>query len=127
MKKRVASFIMAATALVGSVAGASAAQLGCRSVGFINDRDVINVGQDAGKFKTIQLRVSGNDIEMRDLKIVYGNGQVDDVPVRSVIRAGQTTRWIDLKGTQRFIREVVMTYASRPSFKGQAQVCVVAR
>lgn len=116
-----------ALALVTASTGASAAQLGCRSVGFIKDVDVIPVGRDAGKFRAVQLQVAGNDIEMRDLKIVYGNGQVDDVPVRTIIRAGQATRWIDLKGDKRFIKEVVMAYASKPSFKGLARVCVQAR
>lgn len=118
---------LAALALVTATTGASAAQLGCRSVGFVKDTDVIPVGRDAGKFRAVQLQVLGNDIEMRDLKIVYGNGQVDDVPVRAHIRKGQATRWIDLKGDKRFIKEVVMTYASKPSFKGQARVCVFAR
>ncbi len=107
--------------------GASAAQLGCRAVGFIKDTDVIPVGRDAGRFRAIQLQVIGNAIEMRDLKIVYANGSVDDVPVRANIRAGQATRWIDLKGDKRFIKEIIMTYASKPSFKGQARVCVQAR
>jgi hypothetical protein len=106
---------------------ASAEQLGCRSVGFIKDTDVIRVGKDSGRFKSIQLRVTGNDIEMRDLKIVYGNNQVDDVQVRSQIRAGGETRRIDLKGDKRFIKEIIMTYVSRPSFKGQARVCVFGR
>lgn len=116
-----------AMALMIGTTTASAEQLGCRAVGFINDRDTITVGKDAGRFKSIQLRVSGNDIEMRDLKVVYGNGQVDDVQVRSRIAAGGETRWIDLKGNKRFIDRIVMTYASRPSFKGQARVCVHAR
>ncbi len=125
--KQLAGIVCATIAVTAFATGASAENLGCRSVGFINDRDVITVGRDAGKYKTIQLRVSGNDIEMRDLKVVYGNGQVDDVQVRSQIRAGGETRWIDLKGEKRFIKEIVMTYASRPSFKGQAKVCVFGR
>jgi hypothetical protein len=91
MKRPILALATAAVVALGATS-ASAATLGCRKVGFIKDIDVIPVGRDAGRFRAVQLRVSGNDIEMRDLKIVYGNGQVDDVPVRSVIRAGQTTR-----------------------------------
>ncbi len=61
------------------------------------------------------------------LKLVPANGAVDDVPVRAHIRAGQATRWIDLKGDKRFIKEIIMTYASKPRIKGQARVCVQAR
>lgn len=127
MRRTLSALVLAGLAVTATASAASAVELGCRAVGFINDRDVIPVGRDIGRLKAIQLRVAGNAIEMRDLKIVYGNGQVDDVPVRSIFRPGQTTRWIDLKGNRRVIKEIVMTYASKPSFKGQARVCVHAR
>jgi hypothetical protein len=126
---RTASATIAAAVILAATAGGALAadRLGCRAVGFINDRDVIPVGGQPGGYRSIQLRVSGNDISMRDLKVVYGNGEVDDLAVRSDIRAGGETRWIDLKGNRRQIREIVMTYASRPSFRGQATVCAFGR
>ena len=96
--------------------------LGSQKVGFGVDRDVIRVGRQDGRFRAIKLRVLGNDIEMLDLKVVYGNGQTDDFPVRQFIRKNSETRDIDLKGNTRFIREVQMTYKSRPSFRGRATV-----
>jgi hypothetical protein len=96
--------------------------LGQQSVGFGVDRDAIQVGRDDGDFSKIQLRVKKNAIEMVDLKVVYGNGQTDDIPVRSIIRAGGQTRAIDLKGGERFIKRVEIVYRSKPSFKGQAVV-----
>lgn len=114
-----------------SLAGPAEAQrrrdwelLGSSKVGFIADRDVIRVGRREGRFKRIKLVVRGNDIQMRDLKVVYGNGRVDDLPVRETIRAGGETRAIDLKGEGRFIKEVRLAYASRPNFRGQATVQV---
>lgn len=97
-------------------------RLGVQKVGFGRDTDVIKVGSREGKFKRIKLIVKDNDIEIRDLKVVYGNGQVDDLQVRSRIKAGSETRALDLKGDARVIKEIRMTYASRPSFKGQATV-----
>lgn len=120
--------VAAIVAAVFAVGPASAAELlGCQSVGFINDRDTITVGASEGRFRAIQLRVAGNAIEMRDLKVVYGNGAVDDLQVRSNIGAGSETRWIDLKGDKRVIKRIDMTYASKPNFKGQAKVCVFGR
>lgn len=120
--------------LAGMVAGvglapttASAAgweQLGCRSVGFLVDKDVIKVGRQEGRFKAIRLRVTGNKIFMQDLKVVYANGAPDDIQVRNEIRAGGETRPMDLRGARRAIRQIEMTYRSQPSFKGQASVCV---
>ena len=96
--------------------------LGSQKVGFIGDKDVIQVGRKDGDFSKIQLRVKGNEVEFLDVKIVYANGQTDDVRIRNKIRAGGETRAIDLKGGDRFIRRVELVYRSRPSFKGQATV-----
>ncbi len=94
--------------------------LGEKRVGFIVDRDVIRVGRSEGRFRSIKLRVQDNDIEILDLKVIYANGQVDDLPVRQFIRQGGETRAIDLKGEARAIREIQVLYRSRPSLKGQA-------
>jgi hypothetical protein len=101
--------------------------LGRQSVGFLADKDIVKVGRDDGDFTKIQLRVKKNDIEMLDLKVTYGNGQTDDIPVREVIRAGGQTRQIDLKGGNRVIRSIQLAYKSKPSFKGQAVVEVWGR
>ena len=91
------------------------------------DKDVIRVGRDEGRFKSIRLQVSGNKVYMNDLKVVYSNGEPDDIPVRSEIRAGGQTRPLDLRGERRAIKAIEMKYRSQPSFKGQATVCVDAR
>lgn len=59
---------------------------------------------------------------MMDLKVVYANGEPDDLPVRSEIRAGGETRAIDLRGRNRAIHEVQLVYRTRPSFRGLATV-----
>ena len=98
-------------------------QLGCRSVAFHVDRDVIPVGPRTGVYRAIRLRVMGAPIEMLDLKVVYGNGMVDDLPVRALIPAGGETRAIDLRGGGRFIRRIDLVYRSIPTFRGRATVC----
>lgn len=94
--------------------------LGKQRVGFLADRDIIKVGRSEGRFEQIMLHVRDNDIEILDLKVIYANGQPDDLPVRQFIRQGGQTRPIDLKGQGRAIREIQVIYRSRPSFKGQA-------
>ena len=99
-------------------------QLGCQQVSFIGkDRDSIRIGRQEGRFKAIKLAARGNDVEMLDLKVIYANGEPDDIPVRSVIRAGRETRALDLKGRDRAIDRIDMVYRSRPNFRGQATVC----
>jgi hypothetical protein len=99
-------------------------ELGCQQVSFIGkDRDSIRVGRSEGRFKAIKLAARGNDVEMLDLKVIYANGEPDDIPVRSLIRAGRETRSLDLRGRDRAIDRIDMVYRSRPNFRGQATVC----
>jgi len=64
---------------------------------------------------------------VNDLKVVYANGQPDDIPVRAEIREGGTSGPLDLKGKERAIDRIEMVYRARPNFKGTARVCVMAR
>jgi hypothetical protein len=114
-------------ALAPTAAQARWERLGCQKVGFIADKDVIRVGRGEGRFKSIRLQVSGNKVYMDDLKVIYANGEPDDIPVRSEIRAGGQTRPLDLRGERRAIKEIEMKYRSQPNFKGQATVCVDAQ
>ena len=123
--------IAAALLSAGLVSGSANAQpvaerwveLGCRTVGFAVDRDVIPVGVRNGLFRAVRLRVANNAIFMMDMKVIYANGAPDDIPVRAEIPAGGQTRVIDLRGTDRFIQRIQLVYRSRPNFRGQAIVC----
>jgi len=66
--------------LAPATAQAAWEQLGCRKVGFLVDKDVIHVGRAEGRFRSIRLLVSGNKVHMMDLKVIYANGQPDDIP-----------------------------------------------
>jgi hypothetical protein len=100
-------------------------ELGCKQVSFLGvDRDTIRVGRREGRFKAIRLTARGNDVEMIDLKVIYANGAPDDIPVRSLIRQGTSTRPLDLRGYERAIHQIDMTYAKRLNFRGLATVCV---
>ena len=95
----------------GPGAGRDWEELGCQRVSlFGKDRDSIRVGRREGRFKAIRLHVRGADVEMLDLKVIYGNGEPDDIRVRNLIRAGDRTRPLDLRGWERSIDRVDMTY-----------------
>lgn len=94
---------------------------GAQYVGFGVDRDVIRVGNEIGKFQKIRLRVLDNDIHINELRVVYANGEVDALAVDADIPKNSRTNWIDLKG-DRFIKEIQMSYRSKPNFNGQARI-----
>lgn len=99
-------------------------ELGCERVGFLADRDVIKVGRQAGKFRALRVGVSGNKIVMKSMRVIYADGQPDQLPVAHDIADGERTPLIDLKGDRRAIDRIELEYGTKPNFKGQARVCV---
>ncbi len=97
-------------------------RLGDRHVGFINDHDTIHVGRQDGKFTRLKLLVRGNGIKLNSIKVLYGNGQVEDVPFDRQIRDGGEAV-IDLPHgwhEGRFIRDIELHYHSQLDFRGEA-------
>jgi hypothetical protein len=74
------------------------------------DHDKIKVGRSEGRFKAIQLRVDRAPVEFRHVVVHYANGTSEEVQVRERIRAGGSTRDIDLKGGDRVIESVELWY-----------------
>ena len=74
------------------------------------DHDKIKVGRSEGRFKAIQLRVDRAAIEFRHVVVHYANGSNEEVQVRQKIRAGGSTRDIDLRGGERIIESVELWY-----------------
>jgi hypothetical protein len=86
-------------------------ELGCQEVSlFGKDRDTVRVGRREGRFRAIRLHVRGADVELLDLKVIYANGEPDNISVRNHIRAGERTRPLDLRGRERSIDRVEMAY-----------------
>jgi len=112
------------TGAPGTVTKAGDVLFGAQQVGFIVDRDVIRVGAEVGKFDRICMRVLESDIFIKEMKVVYANGEVDDIAINAEIKRDTRTKWFNLKG-DRFIREIQFVYNSKPSFKGQARVEVL--
>ena len=46
------------------------------------------MGRREGRFKAIRLLVRGADVEMLDLKVIYTNGDPDDIQVRALDQGG---------------------------------------
>jgi CBS domain-containing protein len=99
---------------------------GAQYVGFLTDRDVIRIGPEVGKFSKIRLRVLDNDIHIKEMTVVYANGESDALAINADIPKNSRTNWIDLRG-DRFIKEIQLVYRSRPSFNGQARIEVFGR
>jgi hypothetical protein len=122
--------ILGGLAVLIAAPNASAAnweKLGERSVRLFADYDVIPVTILRGDFRRIKLAVRKNGIFINDLVVVYGTGGTDNIPIRTLIRAGGESRVIDLRGGDRIIRSVQLLYRSIPNSKGRAEVKLYGR
>ena len=114
MKKyAVASFMLLLLLILGIPLQAQRerwAFLGDAHVDGAVDHDSIKVGRSDGRFRAIQLRVSGGFIEFDRVVVRFANGSHEELQVRERIPSGGQTRAIDLPGERRVIESVDLWY-----------------
>lgn len=106
--------------------GGNWVELGCQRVGLLADRDVVRVGRREGRFKSIRLSAAGNSVYVMNVRVIYANGEPDDIGVRTEIRENGMSPTYDLRGRERAIDRVELFYRAKPNFRGSARVCVHA-
>lgn len=118
----------AATAGFASVAEAAPGWffLGRRQVNFVGDHDRISVGGNR-RYRRIMIKAEGNGVFMHRLRVVYGNGADDIIPVRFHFRQGTRSRVIDLRGNKREIRAVNFFYSKPFNGKGRSFISLYGR
>lgn len=84
--------------------------LGSAEIGTRLERDVIQVGRREGVFSSVGFTVTGSDVRIEDLTIVYAGGASDQLQVREVLKAGTRSRPIDLPGRGKVIERIEITY-----------------
>jgi hypothetical protein len=98
-------------------------ELGCKNVGFLIDRDVVNVSSE-DFYRALRLRSTGFDIEMLEMNVRFANGQRDSHRVNAVIRSGERSRPIDLRGERRRIVAIEFIYRSLGISTRKTKLCV---
>jgi len=96
--------------------------LGERKVDLSVDRDVIGVGRVKGRFRALRVSVAESPMEMYDIRVTFGNGEVWSPPTRLLFSKKSWTRRIDLPGDARVVRKVAFVYRSRRAASGRALV-----
>lgn len=135
MKKFVAGLLLLISLwLIASLSVASAAranetwtQLATRRVMLMHDHDTIPVTLARGDFSKLKVVVEDNGIFVNHFIVEYSNGGTDRIPVGHHIPAGGSTRDLDLRGHDRFIRRIDVHYRSVRNFKGRARLTVWGR
>ncbi len=98
-------------------------ELGCKNVGFLIDQDSIIV-KSQDRYGSIRLRSSGNEFELKELSLRYGNGQRENYQIRSIIPSGGRSNAIKLRGESRRISQIDMLYRSRVISNQKTRLCI---
>ena len=85
--------------------------LGTAHVDKNDDHKTIHVGDQAGQFRKIQVRVNGGAIDLQRLVVHFGNGTQEELAVSDRIRSGGKTPELDLPGEHRTIESVELWYS----------------
>lgn len=108
------STLSLATPMLSAAAQAAGkwVHLGTERVGTRPDKDIVYVGRDEGRFEKLMLKVTGGDVHVGDVKVVYGNGTSEHLNVQEYLRAGQSSPAFDLRGHHRMIERIELIYQS---------------
>lgn len=101
--------------------------LGKESVGTNVAQSVIPVGRSEGRFEALRLQVHRSDVAFHDIRVVYLNGEVDTLAVRRLIKAGDESPPLTLKGDARYIRAIELVHEANPEVRDPAIVEIWGR
>ncbi len=99
--------------------------LGAGAAGFVGfNQEVIAVGRSQGVLRRIRFVVRDRGITLRGLRVIYGNGAKEEVPLKKIkIAADSAYGPVDLSGGT-WIREIQAYYRSRALSKGKGRATV---
>lgn len=86
-------------------------KLGERIVNLTVDKDVIRCGHK-GTFTTIRFHVDRAPVTFLRVIVRYANGSVDHLKLNQTVRQGGNSRYLDLRGGKRIIRDITVYYKS---------------
>lgn len=79
----------------------------------MENESIVVMGADV--FKSIKLKVTDAPINIELLNVYYETGDVEEIPVKSELKAGEETRTMDVK--MKDIKKVQFTYKTMPNSK----------
>ncbi|MGH1419174.1 MAG: DUF2541 domain-containing protein [Hyphomicrobiaceae bacterium] len=88
--------------------------LGAQAAGFVGfDKDAIQLTRGEGAIEKIEVRVRDRAITLSELRVVYGNGNIDVIPVKTRVDAGKSFGPIKIARNNRQVTEIQARYRSR--------------
>lgn len=91
--------------------------LGTREVKDRSEQDTWHLSND-GQFRKLKITVQYKPVRFYKLLVTYGNGEKQEFEIRNLIRAGGSTRVLDLDGKDRHIKKVDIWYEAATVKRG---------
>jgi hypothetical protein len=98
-----------------------------KKVSFGVDHDVIVFKQLRDAFRFLKLKVTDGPLRVFDMKVHFDNGEVQDVPLRSLIPEGGESRAINLDGGLRNLEKIEFWYETAGFENGRSKIAVWGR
>lgn len=96
--------------------------LGERVIDFRAEKDLITV-TGADVFRKLKFKIIDAPVFLIDMKVMFENGDVQDIPLQFRMEKGHESRLIDLVGIARRIKVVYFNYkTARVGFRGKAKL-----
>jgi hypothetical protein len=98
-----------------------------KKVNYVRDKDEINVNS-RNPFTSLRFQVEDHDIRINDLKIYFQNGDKLEPNIDEQIRAGESSREIELARDGRYIDRIEFKYHTVGNvLKGRGNVLIFGR
>ncbi|MFT5823939.1 MAG: hypothetical protein ACI8ZM_005205 [Crocinitomix sp.] len=95
-------------------------KLGIKKVDLKADHDVLVVSFHEGFYSKVKFVIRKAPLHLKNINIVFGNGENKNIVFNKRFNAGTSTRIIDLPGNKRIIKKIKLNYKTIPSGTGRA-------
>jgi hypothetical protein len=91
-----------------------------------SDVDVLKInGREI--YTALKIRVKDAPLDIKDMDVVFENGEKIKIPIQNNFRQGEESRAIDLPGNRRRIEKIIFKYDTQGILRGRANVVVLGR
>ncbi len=102
-------------------------KLGERRVSFQSESDVIHVGGLRGRYDSIAFQVEKAPIFMKNIRVVYGNGESQNIHINRRLHRGKRSIPFRLSGGDRIINKIELDYRTAAGGHNWAEVSVYGK
>ncbi len=101
--------------------------LGEKKVNMTADHDELIVGASEGVFTKIKFRVANAPLYVRNVNIVFRNGDQKNIVIKQKFKKNAESRVFDLPGNKRIIKKIKFNYKTAKKAKKRSVLYVLAR